>query len=336
LKANPLNSSNIKDILAIRFMRLGDVTLLLPALAHLKACYSDSRLTLLTDERCAPLAEMSPSIDEVMTVNRLEMRDGPRLPALNDMIRLIVDIRRRRFDLVIDFLSFRETNLLTWLSRAPNRLGMQRHDRAYLPFCFNLPPIKEDKSVHVTEMFQRVVSAVTGKCASSSAAPPVLVVPEKAQTWAEQMVPGAPILSLYVGAPGAVRRWPGEHFARVADFAIEEFGVSVAVLAGRPDRGVAESVQRFSRKPNRVIVLNDISIPQLSAVIARSQLLVSNDTGPMHLGPALGIPTLGLFSVGYPEHYRPLGERSRFLRAERIEDIASEDVIRQVREMWQA
>ena len=82
--------------------------------------------------------------------------------------------------------------------------------------------------------------------------------------------------------------------------------------------------------------MSDISIPQLAAVIARSKLLVSNDTGPMHLGPALGVPTLGLFSVGYPEHYRPFGERSRFLRAERIEDIDVSEVIAQVSEMWKA
>src|SRR5262249_49349317 len=102
--ATSLQSAGITNILAIRFMRLGDVTLLLPALAHLKACYPGSRLTLLTDERCAPLAEMCPSIDEVITVNRLGMRDGPRLPALNDMAKLVADVRRRRFDLVIDFL----------------------------------------------------------------------------------------------------------------------------------------------------------------------------------------------------------------------------------------
>jgi heptosyltransferase-2 len=334
LKANPFSSGDPKNILAIRFMRLGDVILLLPALAHLKKCYPEARITLLTDERCAPLAEMCPSIDEVMTVNRLEMRDGPRLPALTGMAKLVGGIRRRRFDLVIDFLSFRETNLLAWLSRAPNRLGMKRYGRAYLPFCFNLPPVNEDKSVHVTEMFQRIVNAITGGRTLSSATSPILVLPDSAQRWAAQSVPDAPILSLYVGAPVAVRKWPAEHFARVADFAIEELGAFVAVLAGAPDSEVAQRVQQLSHKPDRVIVLNDVSIPHLSAVIARSQLLVSNDTGPMHLGPALGVPTLGLFSVGYPEHYRPLGERSRFLRAERIEEIANEDVIRQAREMW--
>src|SRR5262245_42167616 len=149
------NDTNPRNILAIRFMRLGDVVLMLPALMSLKARYPQSRLTLLTDERCAPMAEMCPWIDEVIGVNRLAMRDGSVLPALKAIAGLVRDIRRRRFDLVIDFLSFRETNLLTWLSGAPYRLGMKRHRRAYLPFCFNLPPVREDKALHVAEMFQK-------------------------------------------------------------------------------------------------------------------------------------------------------------------------------------
>ncbi len=315
-------------------MRLGDVALLLPALAHLKLCYPKSRVTLLTDERCAPLAAMCPSIDEVMTVNRLGMRDGPVFAALSGMAKLIAEIRRRAFDLVIDFLSFRETNLLTWLSRAPNRVGMKRHDRAYLPFCFNLPPITEDKSIHVTEMFHRIVCAVTETRECSESADPVLVVPVSARIWAAQALPNQPILSLYTGAPVAVRRWPAEHFASVAEFAIEKLGASVAILAGPTDSPIAEDVQKQCRRLEGVAAFDDISLPQLAGVIERSRLLLSNDTGPMHLGPALGVPTLGLFSVGYPEHYRPIGSRSRYLRAIPIEKISTGEVIQQISDMW--
>ena len=325
-----------KNVLAIRFMRLGDVVLLLPALTRLKAFYPESRITLLTDDRCAPLAKMCPAIDEVMAVNRIEMRDGPRIQALKAMTGMIADVRRRRFDLVIDFLSFRETNLLTWLSRAPFRLGMKRHDRAYLPFCFNLPPVLEDKSLHVAEMFNRVVNASAENRSEPDTSDPrsALVLPDSIQEWASQVVSSRPSVALYVGAPVAVRRWPADHFARVADFAIQELGASVIVMAGPPEAETAERVRQFCQKPEQVTVFNKLSIPQMAALIAHSRLLISNDTGPMHIGPVFGVPTLGLFSVGYPEHYRPLGERSRFLRADPIENISTEQVIRQVREIW--
>jgi len=314
-------------------MRLGDVVLLLPALGQLKDCYPESRIALLTDERCAPLAEMCPAIDEVIPVDRLGMRDGPILPALKGIAQLVVEVRRRHFDLVIDFLSFRETNLLTWVSRAPQRLGMKRYQRAYLPFCFNLPPVNEDKNIHVAEMFQRVAGAIANGHRPTATEHPLLVLPHSIQSWASGVLPQTPIVSMYVGAPVAVRRWPPEHFARVADFLVEELAMSVAVLSGGPDAELAEDVRSRCKKPERIFVFNKISVTELAAVIAHSRLLISNDTGPMHIGPAFGVPTLGLFSVGYPEHYRPLGERSRFLRANPIENISTEEVMRHARAM---
>src|SRR6058998_3903827 len=148
------------NILAIRFARLGDTVLLLPALSLLKRALPDARLTLLTGHPYAPLAEMCPAIDEVLAVDRLEMRDGPALKALLDIHRLVRDVRRRAFDLVIDFHSFRETNLLTWFSGAPVRIGMKRYNAPYLNFCFNRPPIAEDKSLHVAEMFEKIVETI--------------------------------------------------------------------------------------------------------------------------------------------------------------------------------
>jgi ADP-heptose:LPS heptosyltransferase len=63
-------------------------------------------------------------------------------------------------------------------------------------------------------------------------------------------------------------------------------------------------------------------------------LLISNDTGPMHIGPAVGVPTLGLFSVGYPVHFRPTGLSDRFLQANPIDGIEVHKVIETVTEMW--
>jgi ADP-heptose:LPS heptosyltransferase len=315
-------------------MRLGDVALLLPALARLKACYPEAKLTLLTDDRCAALAELCPSLDEVIKVDRLEMRDGSPRAALKSILKLISNIRRRRFDLVVDFLSFRETNLLAGLSGAPYRLGMRRYDRAYLKFCFNLPPVHEDKGLHVSDMFQLIVSSITNGHSSAPTTGADLRLPDESLKWAVQSGPSEPYVTFYVGAPVVVRRWPTEDFARVADFAIEELGAQVAVLAGPSEAGLAGEVRKLCHHPEKVFVFDNLAIPQLAAMIARSRLLLSNDTGPMHIGPAFGVPTLGLFSVGYPEHYRPLGEQSRFLRSNPIERISFAEVNRNIKEMW--
>ena len=323
-------------ILAIRFARLGDVVLLVPALSSLKRSFPNARLTLLTGHRCAPIAELCPAIDEVLAVNRVAMRDGPVLTALQDMTRLVRDVRRRRFDVVIDFHSFRETNLLAWSSGAPVRIGMKRSDSPYLKFCFNRPPIPEDKALHVAKMFQKIIEGVFSGTPSPCPLPggEGFVIPDELTLWANQIASNKLRLALYIDAPVSERIWPPERFAALADFAIEYLGATPIVITSQQGHDLVKRVQHASRNADQIGVFTDLTIPQLAALIASARLFVSNDTGPMHLGPAMGVQTLGLFSVGYPEHFRPIGPNDKFLRANPIEKIETEEVVAVVEEMW--
>jgi len=323
--ASSFRESPVK-ILAIRFARLGDVILLMPALAALKDRFPDSELTLLTGHRCAPIAELCPAIDQVIAVDRIAMRDGPAWRALRDMIGLVRNVRQRRFDIAIDFHSFRETNLLTWLSGAPVRVGMKRYQAPFLGFCFNTPPILEDKALHVAEMFRKVAEAAAGGTMGPCKRSIIGNLAAHARSKAD--------IVLFVDAPVPERIWPPERFAEVADFASEKLGAKVAVVSSTERPNLADRVQKASRNPHQLLVFTDLTLPRLAALIASAQLLISNDTGPMHIGPAVGVPTLALFSVGYPEHFRPIGEHDRFLRAMPIEDIETQKVIETLEQMW--
>jgi heptosyltransferase-3 len=319
-------------ILAIRFARLGDVILLLPALASLKGKFPKSELTLLTGHRCAPIAELCPAIDRVIAVDRVAMRDSPMWRAVQEMAALVRDVRRKRFDLVVDFHSFRETNLLTRLSGAPVRIGMKRQGAPYWSFCFNRPPIREDKSLHVADMFQRVVASIPSS--SERERPGAPWEGGKALGRLTAKKSAQPTVILYVDAPVSERIWPPERFAEVADFATQRLDAAVIVISGRDRTDLAARVRMASRKPERLSVCTELTLPQLASVIASADLLISNDTGPMHIGPAVGVRTLGLFSAGYPEHFRPTGPGDRFLRGNPIEQIEVKNVIEVVEAMW--
>jgi len=320
-------------ILAIRFARLGDIILLLPALSQLKKSFPQAHLTFLTGHRCAPVADLCPAIDEVIALDRIALRDGPTSRALLEMARLVRDIRRRRFDLVVDFHSFRETNLLAWLSGAPKRAALKRQNAPYLSFCFNSPPVIEDKSLHVSAMFRAVVGEVTER-ASVPAPEKVLVIPQEIGQWAQQSMPPGPRLVLYIDAPVPERIWPAEHFAKLADHFIEKFGASVAVVSSSEGRELADRLRTVSEHASELSLFTNVKLPQLAGLIASARVFVSNDTGPMHFGPAIGVPTLGLFSVGYPEHFRPTGSRDRFLRESPIDRIEVNKAIEAAAEMW--
>jgi ADP-heptose:LPS heptosyltransferase len=205
---------------------------------------------------------------------------------------------------------------------------LKRYKAPYWGFCFNRPPVREDKTLHVAEMFQKVVAGIP-----SSGAVDVIhdhatltrVVAEKGKT---------PTLALYVDAPVPDRIWPPEYFAEVADFAVEKLGAAVVVLSSKQGSELAASVQKASRYADRLSLSTDLTLPELAKVIASARMLISNDTGPMHIGPAVGVRTLGLFSVGFPEHFRPIGNGDKFLRAIPIERIRVDEVIEVVKEMW--
>src|SRR5262245_40812615 len=279
----------------------------------------------MTGHRCAPIANLCTSLDHVMAGLRVAVTDSPGWTWLLEMASLVRNVRRKRFDLAVDFHSFRETNLLTWLSGAPVRIGLKRYEAAYWSFCFNLPPVKEDKTLHVAQMFQKVVAGIPSSVVVDAVPghPTLIVDAEKAKT---------ATLALYVVAPVPERIWPPEHFAEVADFAVEKLGAAVVVLSSKAE--LADRVQRASRNRERLSLATDLTLPELVKIIASARLLISNDTGPMHIGPAVGVRTLGLFSVGYPEHFRPIGNGDKFLRAIPIERIQVDEVIEVVEEMW--
>ena len=314
-------------ILAIRLARFGDIVLLLPAMTLLKARLPASHLTLLTDVRWAPLAAMCPAIDEVVTIDRIGMRDGSYWRAMPAICRLLADLRRRAFDATIDFHGFRETNLLAWCTGARQRLGLKRFDQSFFRFCFNLPPVLEDKSLHVSEVFLSIVRSFA-PAALDASRKPLLAIPQDAANWVKENLRSAPFVVLYVDAPVKERIWPLDRFVTLADRIIADFRAAVVVVAGS-----GRTLPTFSAG---VQVFSDLSIARLAAVIAAARMLVSNDTGPMHMGPALGTPTVGIFSVGVPTHFRPTGPWDRYVQGNPIERVEVTEVIGAINEVWTA
>jgi ADP-heptose:LPS heptosyltransferase len=251
-------------ILAIRLARFGDIVLLLPSLKLLKAQFPQSRLIFLTDTRWRPLAEMCPAIDEVIAMDRLAMRDGSVLHAAKEIAGVARTIRRQRFDLVVDFHGLGETNALTLISGAPQRLGLRRFDQSYWGFCFNLPAVDEDKEIHVSEMFDRVARRLAPQAPKQENA---IVVPVEAREWATQNLPKGPLAALYIDAPVSDRMWPAEHFAVVANHLIQRFDAGVIVLSGPGRTQETETLLSKVAARDRVRALSGLSIPQLAAAI---------------------------------------------------------------------
>ena len=326
----------VSNILAIRLSGIGDVILMMPALAELKRAFRDSQLTLITGSQCVSIAELCPDIDHVVPIDRRALKNKPKLKAISDISRLIRHVRGESFDLAVDFHSLRETNLLARLSGARYRAGLKRSGRAYLWFCFNLEPTVQDEKVHMGDTFRAVARSVVGVLPSIGEDGPFIDVGPAARAAVAHFKGPSPRVALNVGASRAPRRWSAARFSKVASHAVNRFGAAVLVIGGaaREEESLAQEVRAGAENPDRVHLANGLSFPEIAALIDSVDLLVSNDTGPMHIGPALGVPTIGIFARGSPHHYGPAGPLDRCIQGNSMEEIEVEAVIGAMDEVW--
>ena len=327
--------SDVSTILVIRYGRLGDLVLLIPALRALRRRFPAAHISALVDHRYAAVPEMCSAVDRVIASDRIGMRDSPWWSGALSALRSAHELRKARYDLVIDFHGFRETNLLAWYSRAPWRIGLERNEPSYLPFCFNLDPVPEDQNLHVADRFDSLVETLGARLGARDIR---MEVPSENRIKAERFlrekgVDGCPrLIGMNLGASAADKMWPATRFATLADRLADRFDLGVLFLCGPGEEDLLRRAES-SLKTDRYALAGQLGLKDLAAVISRCHLLVSNDSGPMHFGPALGVPTLGLFSLSDPLHYRPLGDRSRVIRKIPVGDIEMEEVLEQVSEM---
>jgi ADP-heptose:LPS heptosyltransferase len=320
---------NPRNILVIDFGQLGDVVLSLPALQAIRRRFPHARVTVVVGQTGAEIVNLSSTADKVVAVDRVGLRDGSKIVSIVRMFKLVKDLRRADFDFVIDLHSLAETNLLGFLSGAPKRLFSRRPARS-LDFLSNFhprPPVEVDhKKRHSIDRYLDVLRPIgiekvdieprIKSRPQDDAAIESLLRKAKADA-------GAPLVGLFPGAGHPSRRWPIDKFAQLADYLIRNDKVRVLLFLGPEELSIAKEVR--ASFPAGTIVLDKLTIPQLTAAQARLAVFVSNDTGPMHIAAAVGTPVVVLLQQLAPRTYLPRGERHRFISNMVIGDISVDE-----------
>jgi ADP-heptose:LPS heptosyltransferase len=319
-----------RNILVIDFGQLGDVVLSLPALRAIRKRFPKARITVGVGKPGAEIVDLSGDADETLIVDRVALRDGFIPLSIYRVFKIVQDVRRKKFDFVIDLHSLSETNLLGFLSGASKRLYSRRPGRSldYLANFRPRPPLEIDhRKRHLIDRYLDVLipldvqnadrlPALKTRVADDAAIERIL---RKAKADA-----GAPLVGLFPGAGHPSRRWPLEQFASLADFLIRNDQVKILVFVGPEERTFFKDIGR--QFPPSVLILDQLTIPQLAAAQARLTAFVSNDTGPMHIASAVGTPVVLLLDKRAPESYLPQGDRHRVIYNNVISDITVEEV----------
>jgi heptosyltransferase-1 len=319
-----------RKILVIDFGQLGDVVLSLPALRAIRERFPKAAITVAVGRPGAEVVELSGYADSTLVVDRVALRDGPKLVSLVRIAKLVQGVRRSQFDFVIDLHSLSETNLLGFLSGAPKRLYSRRPTRS-LDFLANFhprPPVEVDhRQRHLIDRYLDVLIPLGVKNADrlphlkTRAADDAAI--EKILKQAKADV-GIPLVGLFPGAGHPSRRWPLERFAELADFLSRNDHVRILVFLGPEEHALVPDIRR--QFPPTTLVLDRLTIPQVAAAQARLTAFVSNDTGPMHIASAVGTPVVLLLDKRAPQSYLPQGDRHQIIYSRAIDDVTVEEV----------
>ena len=305
-------SREVRDILVIRYSGLGDLVMMLPALAGLKARYPEAAITLLTDASNRHFAHIAGGlIDHTLTVDRAVLKRSGRWAALGEIWRMIRGVRARRYDRLYDLQSFGETATLSRLARATHKSGAPKKSKYNYGYHRRITRLRDH---HRSQLFQRIagVDETLGQ-------PRLLLDPEGERYRDELLARGAeqPVVGLNIGSTQESRRWSHEHFAALAERLSPRYRVLLFI-------GPRE--KRFESYFAGVEVVTDTTLSQLAGAIAACDLFVSNDTGPAHMAGALDVPTLTLFSTGDDFEVGALAPHKRFIKREPIDAIGVGEV----------
>lgn len=300
----PATSRAPERILVSELWHIGDVVIAMPFLAALRVLYPAAQITLLSKSHARDTLANTGLVDEVVSFDfPWTFLDEDRRPKLKELLQIpavIRRLRRAKFDLAFDCSRDGRNHLLLFLSGAARRIGFAFGGGDYL--LTDAVPVGSLED-HRTEDWLRLLEPIQLDTRRSE---PRLAVSDAERRWAREFLRRAgrgkdgTLIAIHPGGSSRLKRWSLEHFEALARIAADDIGARVLWIVDPAGTGADSPL------PTGSIVAKP-SLRELIALLSESQLLVSNDGGPMHLAAALGVPTFAIYSWGKPEWWKPYG-----------------------------
>jgi ADP-heptose:LPS heptosyltransferase len=284
--------TNPRSLLLIRPGGIGDAVLLVPTINALKKEYPDCQITILAERRNGATFVLCPDVSQVLLYDRPQ--------------QLFAAVGQR-YDVVIDTEQWhRLSAVMSRLICSDFKIGFATNERKRL-FNVTVPYAHED---YEANSFLRLVEPLGIE--NQEVEYPFLKVPEdiarKAKPKLESLA-GQAFVALFPGASIPERRWGAEKFHRLGVW-LNEQGLAVVVVGGGQDREVGKTILAGCQGLN---LAGSTSLAETAAILQRSSLLVTGDSGVLHMAVGLDVPTVSLFGPGIADKWAPRGEKHSVL-----------------------
>jgi len=305
---------SVRQLLVIRLDNLGDVLVTTPAIHAVKASLTSVKLTLLTSSIGAQVARLNPDVDDVIVYEAPWMDPWHRLPQNSKREQqMIAMMKERQFDGAIIFTSYHQSSLpaayLCYLADIPLRLAASIDGPGSLLTTRHKHP---ERMMHEVERGLDLVNAIG---LTTNNLDLVLKVPFMAREniyeflSVQNVDPRRPLLVIHPGCSMPARTYPWDMYARVIDLLVECLDATIVVTGARDERTLVEQVLGKVQEHNRKAIFACAGIlpfPEFCAMIEAADLVITNNTGPMHISAAVKTPVVALFALtNPPEQWGP-------------------------------
>lgn len=286
---------------------IGDAVMTTPAIRRLRDAFPDAEIVVVANPLVAELFLYHPCCDRVIIFDKKQQHAG-----LKGFVRFCSRLRRERFELGVLLQNAVEAAVMAVLAFIPHRAGYRTDGRGPL-LNMGVPTRDSKHGLHHVDYYLSMLDdlGLTGETYQ-----PQLYVRPDEQQWAANLMPGGPWLAINPGAAyGAAKRWIPERFAAVGDALAQEYGFKIVLTGGPAEAEIgADIVTAMKQQP--LDLIGQTSVRQMMAVLERCALMVTNDSGPMHVGAALGVPIVAVFGPTDHTTTSPRTDKCRIVRHE--------------------
>ncbi len=298
-----MHETRPQSLCLLRLSALGDVTHVLPLVHTLRRAWPEVALTWVIGKGEQKLLDGLPGVEFLVY---------DKASGLGGMRALRRALRGRRFDALLQMQVAARANLLSAFLPAKRRIGYDRTRSKDLHGLFVNERIPDRPGIHVLDAIGSFCEPLGLK---QTGVVWDLPVPDEARAWARAQWPddGVPTLAISPCSSHTLRNWRAERYAAVADHA-RSCGWRVALLGGRSalERDTADAILAAMRPPERPDEVLDLvgkdTLKQLPALLERADLLMTPDSGPMHIANAMGTKVLGLHAASNPRRSGPYSD----------------------------
>ncbi|MEY6431303.1 glycosyltransferase family 9 protein [Thioalkalicoccus limnaeus] len=289
-------------ILLVRLSAIGDVLFATPLVAAVRRAYPTAEISWLVQPECAPLIEHHPDLDRVLIWPKGEWRTLWQTGRRRDLARAMLDLRRRlracRFDLALDLQGLAKSGLLTWLSGAPERIGLGSREASGYLMTRTLPRAGDERRIGSEYRF---LAEHLGLPTADFAMALYLTAADRAfaeiQITRHELAGGHVALCPFTTRPQ--KHWQESRWAELADRLAAELDLPAVLLGGPNDRPAADRIGHMT-SGHLVDLVGATGLREAAALIERAALVIGVDTGLAHMGLALRRPSLLLFGATRP------------------------------------